>query len=175
MTRKNQVGIGEEKPNQRRARQSIQLAIAAKCHLSLPGSVAQGKWLEKMQYFARQVTIQPEESALSDKNQVLISPIAGIIYMRCPPLIKNMDSKTEYVVTKPLDLQGIIKGIRNDSKLSQADVASRLQIKPGSYCELENNLLPASTSRFLKLLRALDVELVLRVKCPAASDSKKQE
>lgn len=82
-----------------------------------------------------------------------------------------MDSKTEYVVAKPLDLQGIIKGIRNDLKLSQADVAARLEIKPGSYGELENNLLPASTSRFLKLLRALDVELVLRARGSSANDS----
>ena len=86
-----------------------------------------------------------------------------------------MDSKTEYIVAKPLDLHGIIKGIRNDFKLSQADVAARLEIKPGSYCELENNLLPASTSRFLKLLRALDVELVLRARNPSETDSKNEK
>jgi hypothetical protein len=39
MARKNQVGIGEEKLNQRRARQSIHLAIAAKCF-----SIFSGYW-----------------------------------------------------------------------------------------------------------------------------------
>lgn len=48
--------------------------------------------------------------------------------------------------------------------MTQMSVAEKLGIKTGSYSEYENNLLQGSLSRFLKLLNALDVELVIRQK-----------
>jgi transcriptional regulator with XRE-family HTH domain len=73
-------------------------------------------------------------------------------------------NKTEFTVTKPLDLHGIVINIRKDSKMTQMSVAEKLGIKAGSYSEYEKNLLQGSLSRFLKLLNALDVELVIRKK-----------
>ena len=73
-----------------------------------------------------------------------------------------MTAYTDYAVRKPLDLDGLVQTIRNDANLSQKDVAERLGIAPGSYSEFERNLLQGSVSRFLKLLKALDVELILR-------------
>lgn len=40
MTRKNKRGFGGEKPNQRRTRQSIHLAIAAKCFFALSQAIS---------------------------------------------------------------------------------------------------------------------------------------
>lgn len=75
-----------------------------------------------------------------------------------------MSNQTDRIVSKSIDLQTVIQTIRKEAKLSQSDVAARLDISPGSYSELERNLLKSSVSRFFKLLKVLDVELVLRTR-----------
>ena len=73
-----------------------------------------------------------------------------------------MTMHTDRAVHKALDLHGLVQAIRKEANLSQSEVAARLGIAPGSYSEFERNLLQGSVSRFLKLLKALDVELILR-------------
>ena len=82
-----------------------------------------------------------------------------------------MPNKTEHIVRKSLDIQGIVQAIRKEANMSQSDVAALLNIKPGSYSEFERNLLQGSLSRFLKLMQALDVELILRPKSSEAKPS----
>lgn len=74
-----------------------------------------------------------------------------------------MTTSNEYIVSRPLDLQGIIQTIRKEAEISQNEVATRLGIRSGSYSEYERNLLQGSLSRFLKLIKALDGELILRI------------
>ena len=82
-----------------------------------------------------------------------------------------MTAKTEHIVRKSLDIQSIVQAIRKEANMSQSDVAALLNIKTGSYSEFERNLLQGSLSRFLKLLQALDVELIIRPKSSEAKAS----
>ena len=81
-----------------------------------------------------------------------------------------MTANRDQIVQKPIDLHGIVQNIRKESDLSQADVAARLGIAPGSYSEFERNIPQGSVSRFFKLLKALDVELVIRKKIADTKD-----
>lgn len=74
----------------------------------------------------------------------------------------------DHIIHKPVDLHGVVQTIRKDANLTQREVAARLGIAVGSYSELERGLLQGSVSRFLKLLKAMNVELVLRAAPPSS-------
>lgn len=75
----------------------------------------------------------------------------------------------DYPIKTLSQLHLILQGFRKANNLTQAALAERLGITQQSYAQLEANPASASVERLFKVLRALDVELVLSGDTPAAS------
>ncbi|AMO97958.1 helix-turn-helix family protein [Collimonas fungivorans] len=72
-------------------------------------------------------------------------------------------------------LRPILQGFRKEAGFTQAAMASQLGITQQSYAQIEAN--PASTSveRLYKIMRLLNVELVLAHEPPQAGDATQAE
>jgi len=82
---------------------------------------------------------------------------------------------TEVIVDYPIktlsQLRLILQGFRKANHLTQAALAEKLGITQQSYAQLEANPASASMERLFKVLRALDVEIVLSGSTPSASNN----
>ncbi|MFC5472823.1 helix-turn-helix transcriptional regulator [Paraherbaspirillum soli] len=67
-------------------------------------------------------------------------------------------------------IQPILRGFRKAAGLTQQAMAEKLGITQQSYAQLESNPAAASMERLFKVLRMLDVELVLTVNAPSVPD-----
>ena len=68
----------------------------------------------------------------------------------------------DYPVTTLNQLRFILQGFRKANKLTQTALAQKLGVSQQSYAQLEANPTSASIDRLCKVLRILDVDLVLR-------------
>ncbi|WP_084187474.1 helix-turn-helix transcriptional regulator [Andreprevotia chitinilytica] len=72
-------------------------------------------------------------------------------------------------------LKPILQGFRKANGLTQAALAERLGITQQSYAQLEANPASVSVERLFKVLRILDVELVLTGDVPAGPKKSRAE
>ena len=77
----------------------------------------------------------------------------------------------EYPIKTPEQLGAVLKGFRRERQLTQATAGSRAGLAQNAVSEMEANPGRTSFLRLLKLLSALDVELVVRNRKPAAKSS----
>ncbi|WP_052162335.1 helix-turn-helix domain-containing protein [Aquabacterium sp. NJ1] len=68
----------------------------------------------------------------------------------------------ERVISQAEQLSAIIKTMRKDQGLGQAEAASLLALTQGRYSQLENDIGKLTLERALVLLRQLGLELVVR-------------
>ena len=68
----------------------------------------------------------------------------------------------DYPVRTPTQLGQLLKALRTERKLTQADVAARMGLLQSKISALETNPGRTSVERMFRLLSVLGVELVLR-------------
>jgi HTH-type transcriptional regulator/antitoxin HipB len=68
----------------------------------------------------------------------------------------------DYPVRTPTQLGQLLKALRTERKLTQADVAARMGLLQSKISALEANPGRTSVERMFRLLSVLGVELVLR-------------
>jgi len=69
---------------------------------------------------------------------------------------------TDYSIRNPQQLGAVLRGYRSERKLSQKALGVNAGLAQNAISQLEANPGPASLARILKLLAALDLELVVR-------------
>ncbi|MFC4161429.1 helix-turn-helix transcriptional regulator [Chitinimonas lacunae] len=72
----------------------------------------------------------------------------------------------DYPIRIPSQLRPILRGFRKQAGLTQAGLAQQLGITQQSYAELEARPEAASFERLYKVLRLLNVELILTTSSP---------
>lgn len=68
----------------------------------------------------------------------------------------------DYPVRTPAQLGQLLKGLRGERRMTQADVAARMGLLQGKISALEANPGRTSVERMFRLLSVLEVDLVLR-------------
>lgn len=76
-----------------------------------------------------------------------------------------------YPIKTLSQIRPVLLGFRKAAGMTQKDVAEKLDITQQSYAQLEANPAAASMERLYKVLRILDVELVLTAAPALASAS----
>ena len=72
----------------------------------------------------------------------------------------------DYPIKTPQQLGAVLKGFRRERQLTQAEVGARVGLAQNAVSEIESDPGRSSVARVLKLLAALDVEVVLRPRQP---------
>jgi len=72
----------------------------------------------------------------------------------------------DFPIKTPQQLGAVLKGFRRDRQLTQAEVGARVGLAQNAVSEIESDPGRSSVARVLKLLAALDVEVVLRPRQP---------
>jgi HTH-type transcriptional regulator / antitoxin HipB len=75
----------------------------------------------------------------------------------------------EYPSLTPRQLAQVLKGLRKDRKMTQAQAAALVGLLPKTVSSLESDPEPSSIASLYKLLSALDLELVIRPKAKSGS------
>jgi len=75
----------------------------------------------------------------------------------------------DYLVTTPSQLSHALRSTRKAQGLSQADAGKLVGLLPKTISALENRPASATVDSFLKLLSALDLELILQPKQSSSS------
>lgn len=74
----------------------------------------------------------------------------------------------DYIIATPSQLTHVLRSTRKAQGLTQADAGKLVGLLPKTISALENRPASATVESFLKLLSALDLELILK---PKQSDS----
>lgn len=75
----------------------------------------------------------------------------------------------DYVITTPSQLANALRSARKAQGLSQADAGKLVGLLPKTISALENRPASVTMDSFLKLLSALDLELILQPKRSSSS------
>lgn len=78
----------------------------------------------------------------------------------------------DYIITNPSQLTHALRSARKARGLSQADAGKLVGLLPKTISALENRPSSATVDSFLKLLSALDLELILQSKRSSSSMTK---
>lgn len=78
----------------------------------------------------------------------------------------------DYIITTPSQLSHALRSTRKAQGLSQADASKLVGLLPKTISALENRPASATVDSFLKLLSALDLELILQPKQTGSSLTK---
>jgi HTH-type transcriptional regulator/antitoxin HipB len=78
----------------------------------------------------------------------------------------------EYIITTPNQLIHALRNARKAQGLSQVDAGKLVGLLPKTISALENRPTSATVDSFLKLLSALDLELILQPKQSSSSITK---
>lgn len=70
------------------------------------------------------------------------------------------------LLQSPSQLPLHLKSLRKSRKLTQADMAKRLQITQERYSQMERNPELIATGRFLEILAVLGVDVLLKLRPP---------
>ncbi len=73
------------------------------------------------------------------------------------------------LVQSPSQLSPHLKSLRKSRKLTQADMAGRLQITQERYSQIERNPELIATARLLEVLAVLGVDLLLKLRPPESA------
>lgn len=68
----------------------------------------------------------------------------------------------DYSVKTPQQLGAVLRGFRRERQLTQAEAGARVGLAQNAVSEIESNPARSSVERVLKLLAALEVDVVLR-------------
>ncbi len=72
----------------------------------------------------------------------------------------------DFPIKTPQQLGAVLKGFRRDRRLTQAEVGARVGLAQNAVWEIESDPARSSVARVLKLLAALEVEVVVRPRQP---------
>ena len=68
----------------------------------------------------------------------------------------------DYVIKTPRQLGAMLRGYRKDRGLTQQEIGARATVAQPTVSQMEDDPGPSALSRLLKILAALDLELVIR-------------
>ena len=77
----------------------------------------------------------------------------------------------DYPIRTPKQLGAILRGFRRERKLTQRDVGARAGLAQNAVSLLETDPGPASVARIARVLAALDLELVVRLRKPISRNT----
>lgn len=81
----------------------------------------------------------------------------------------------DYPVRTPQQLAQVLKGVRKDRRLTQAEVAAQMGSLQGKVSALETNPENVSVKRLFRLLSVLRLELVMRDRQGASSPKSRRK
>jgi len=71
---------------------------------------------------------------------------------------------TDFPAMTPQQLGAVLRGVRREKRLTQAAVGGMAGLPQGAISLIESNPGPASLARIYRVLSALNVELIVRVR-----------
>ena len=80
-----------------------------------------------------------------------------------------MDAMSTLLLQSPSQLSLHLKSLRKSRKLTQADMAKRLQITQERYSQIEGNPELVATGRLLEIFAVLGVDVLLKLRAPESA------